>query len=132
DEIHNIIGAGAAEGSIDAANILKPQLSRGEIQLMGATTVAEYRRYIEKDSALERRFQSVLVEEPSDEESVQILRGILPRYEQHHGVKITEEAIQAAVRLSRRYLPDRFLPDKAIDLMDEAAAQVSQQVSSRP
>ena len=132
DEIHNIIGAGAAEGSIDAANILKPQLSRGEIQLMGATTVAEYRRYIEKDSALERRFQSVLVEEPSDEESVQILRGILPRYEQHHGVKITEEAVQAAVRLSRRYLPDRFLPDKAIDLMDEAAAQVSQQVSSRP
>ena len=124
DEIHNIIGAGAAEGSIDAANILKPQLSRGEIQLMGATTVAEYRRYIEKDSALERRFQSVLVEEPSDEESVQILRGILPRYEQHHGVKITEEAVQAAVRLSRRYLPDRFLPDKAIDLMDEAASRV--------
>ncbi len=104
DEIHNIIGAGAAEGSIDAANILKPQLSRGEIQLMGATTIAEYRRYIEKDCALERRFQSVLVEEPSDEQSVQILRGILPRYEQHHGVKITEEAVRAAVRLSRRYL----------------------------
>lgn len=132
DEIHNIIGAGAAEGSIDAANILKPQLSRGEIQLMGATTVAEYRRYIEKDSALERRFQSVLVEEPSEEEAVQILRGILPRYEQHHSVTISEEAIHAAVRLSRRYLSDRFLPDKAIDLMDEAAAKVSQQDFSKP
>ena len=123
DEIHNIIGAGAAEGSIDAANILKPQLSRGEIQLMGATTVAEYRRYIEKDSALERRFQKVNVEEPDDSQTVRILRGILPRYEQHHGVHITEEAVQAAVRLSRRYLNDRFLPDKAIDLMDEAAAK---------
>ena len=132
DEIHNIIGAGSAEGSIDAANILKPQLSRGEIQLMGATTIEEYRRHIEKDSALARRFQSVLVEEPSDEDSVRILRGILPRYEQHHGVKITEEAVQAAVRLSRRYLPERFLPDKAIDLMDEAAAKVSQQVSCQP
>lgn len=132
DEIHNIIGAGAAEGSIDAANILKPQLSRGEIQLMGATTVAEYRRYIEKDSALERRFQKVNVEEPDDSQAVRILRGILPRYEQHHGVHITEEAVQAAVRLSRRYLHDRFLPDKAIDLMDEAAAKVCQQSFSQP
>ena len=125
DEIHNIIGAGAAEGSIDAANILKPQLSRGEIQLMGATTVAEYRRYIEKDSALERRFQKVNVEEPDDSQTVRILRGILPRYEQHHGVHITEEAVQAAVRLSRRYLNDRFLPDKAIDLIDEAASRLN-------
>lgn len=132
DEIHNIIGAGAAEGSIDAANILKPQLSRGEIQLMGATTIAEYRRYIEKDSALERRFQSVLVEEPSEEQAIQILRGILPRYEQHHGVHITEEAIGAAVRLSRRYLSERFLPDKAIDLMDEASAKVAQQDCCKP
>lgn len=132
DEIHNIIGAGAAEGSIDAANILKPQLSRGEIQLMGATTVAEYRRYIEKDSALERRFQKVNVEEPDDSQTVRILRGILPRYEQHHGVHITEEAVQAAVRLSRRYLNDRFLPDKAIDLMDEASAKVCQQSVSQP
>lgn len=132
DEIHNIIGAGAAEGSIDAANILKPQLSRGEIQLMGATTVAEYRRYTEKDSALERRFQKVNVEEPDDSQTVRILRGILPRYEQHHGVHITEEAVQAAVRLSRRYLNDRFLPDKAIDLMDEAAAKVCQQSVSQP
>lgn len=132
DEIHNIIGAGAAEGSIDAANILKPQLSRGEIQLMGATTIAEYRRYIEKDSALERRFQSVLVEEPSEEQAIQILRGILPRYEQHHGVHITEEAIGASVRLSRRYLSERFLPDKAIDLMDEASAKVAQQDCCKP
>ena len=132
DELHNIIGAGAAEGSIDAANILKPQLSRGEIQVMGATTVAEYRRYIEKDSALERRFQSVPVEEPDEEAAVRILRGILPNYEQHHGVTISEEAVEAAVRLSRRYLTERFLPDKAIDLMDEAAAKVSQQNFSQP
>ena len=126
DEIHNIIGAGAAEGSIDAANILKPQLSRGEIQLMGATTIAEYRRHIERDSALARRFQSVLVEEPTEQQTIQILRGILPRYEQHHHVHITDEALEAAVRLSRRYLTERYLPDKAIDLMDEAAAKVSQ------
>lgn len=131
DEIHNIIGAGAAEGSIDAANILKPQLSRGEIQILGATTIAEYRRYIEKDSALERRFQSVLVEEPSEEQAIRILRGILPAYEQHHNVTINEEAVEAAVRLSRRYLSERFLPDKAIDLMDEAAAKVSQQGLTR-
>ncbi len=132
DEIHNIIGAGAAEGSIDAANILKPQLSRGEIQLIGATTIAEYRKYIEKDSALERRFQSVLVEEPSEEDTIRILHGILPGYEQHHNVAICEEAVEAAVRLSRRYLNERFLPDKAIDLMDEAAAKVSQQDFSKP
>ena len=99
---------------------------------MGATTIAEYRRYIEKDSALERRFQSVLVEEPSEEQAIQILRGILPRYEQHHGVHITEEAIGAAVRLSRRYLSERFLPDKAIDLMDEASAKVAQQDCCKP
>ena len=132
DEIHNIIGAGAAEGSIDAANILKPQLSRGEIQLMGATTIAEYRRHIERDSALARRFQSVLVEEPTEQQTIQILRGILPRYEQHHHVHITDEALEAAVRLSRRYLTERYLPDKAIDLMDEAAAKVSQQECGLP
>lgn len=132
DELHNIIGAGAAEGSIDAANILKPQLSRGEIQIMGATTIEEYRRSIEKDSALERRFQSVLVEEPTLEEAESILHGILPVYEEHHDVKITDEAVSAAVRLSHRYLSERFLPDKAIDLMDEAAAQISREPSDVP
>ena len=132
DELHNIIGAGAAEGSIDAANILKPQLSRGEIQIMGATTIGEYRRHIEKDSALERRFQSVLVEEPSEEDTLKILGGILPCYEKHHGVSIAPEAVQAAVRLSTRYLSERFLPDKAIDLMDEAAAQTAQEPQQSP
>ena len=132
DEIHNIIGAGAAEGSIDAANILKPQLSRGEIQLMGATTIAEYRRHIERDSALARRFQSVLVEEPTEQQTIQILRGILPRYEQHHHVHITDEALEAAVRLSRRYLTERYLPDKAIDLIDEAASKVRLQAFTAP
>ena len=123
DEIHMISGAGAAEGAIDAANILKPALSRGELHLIGATTVDEYRKYIEKDSALERRFQPVLVHEPTVEETVAILRGLRPRYEAHHDIRITDEALTAAAELSRRYIHDRFLPDKAIDLIDEAAAR---------
>ena len=124
DEIHTIIGAGGAEGAIDASNILKPALARGEIQCIGATTIDEYRKYIEKDSALERRFQPVTVGEPTKEEAVQILKGLRDKYEAHHGVKITDDAIEAAVNLSDRYITDRFLPDKAIDLIDEAGAKV--------
>ncbi len=123
DEIHTIIGAGAAEGAIDAANILKPALARGEIQLIGATTLNEYRKYIEKDAALERRFQSVMVGEPTVEDTVEILKGLRPKYEAHHGVKISDEALVAAAKLSSRYITDRFLPDKAIDLVDEAASR---------
>ncbi len=122
DELHTIIGAGGAEGAIDASNIMKPSLARGEIQLIGATTIAEYRKYIEKDAALERRFQPVTVEEPTEEEAVRILEGIKGKYEAHHHVNITPEAVEAAVRLSARYINDRNLPDKAIDLIDEAAA----------
>lgn len=124
DEIHTMIGAGGAEGSIDAASILKPALSRGEVQLIGATTITEYRKYIEKDAALERRFQTVAVEEPTVEEAIAILKGIVHKYEQYHKVSITEEAIEAAVRLADRYISDRNLPDKAIDVIDEAAASV--------
>ena len=124
DELHTIVGAGASEGAIDAANILKPMLARGEMQIIGATTLNEYRKYIEKDSALERRFQPVTIGEPTKEESVQILMGLRDRYEAHHKVRITNEAIQAAVNLSDRYISDRFLPDKAVDLMDEAASRV--------
>ena len=123
DEIHTIVGAGAAEGAIDAANILKPLLARGEIQLVGATTLDEYRKYIEKDSALERRFSPVTVEEPSEKDTIQILKGIRDKYEAHHNVKITDEAIESAVKYSVRYINDRFLPDKAIDLIDEAASR---------
>ena len=123
DEIHTIIGAGGAEGAIDASNILKPSLARGEIQLIGATTLEEYRKHIEKDAALERRFQPVKVEEPTEEEAVDILMGLKSRYEEHHSVKITDEAVKAAVRLSKRYINDRFLPDKAIDLIDEASSR---------
>ncbi len=123
DELHTIVGAGSAEGAIDAANILKPALSRGELQVIGATTLEEYRRYIEKDSALERRFQPVMVREPTREETLAILRGLRGRYESHHRLVISDRALEAAVELSVRYLPQRFLPDKAIDLMDEAAAQ---------
>ncbi len=123
DEIHTIIGAGAAEGAIDAANILKPALARGEIQLIGATTLNEYRKYIEKDAALERRFQSVMVGEPSIDDTVEILKGLRPKYEAHHGVKISDDALIAAAKLSSRYITDRFLPDKAIDLVDEAASR---------
>ncbi len=125
DELHTIVGAGAAEGAIDAANILKPSLARGEFQCVGATTIQEYRKYVEKDAALERRFQPITVDEPSQEESVAILKGLRDRYEAHHGVKISDDAIEAAVRLSARYISDRFLPDKAIDLIDEAASRVN-------
>ena len=123
DELHTIVGAGAAEGAIDASNILKPSLARGELQLIGATTITEYRKYIEKDAALERRFQPVTVGEPSVEETCSILKGIRDKYEAHHGVKITDEALEAAAKLSERYITDRFLPDKAIDLIDEAASK---------
>ncbi len=123
DEIHTIIGAGGAEGAIDASNILKPSLARGELQLIGATTREEYRKYIEKDAALERRFQPVVVEEPNEEQSIAILKGLRPKYEEHHKVTITDDALVAAVRLSARYINDRFLPDKAIDLIDEAASK---------
>ena len=124
DEMHTLVGAGAAEGSIDAANILKPALSRGEIQVIGATTLTEYKKYIEKDSALERRFQTIMVNEPSAKDAISILKGIRNKYEEFHCAKITDEAIKAAVKISQRYITDRFLPDKAIDLMDEAAAKV--------
>ena len=124
DELHTIIGAGGAEGALDASNILKPSLSRGEIQLIGATTLEEYRKYIEKDAALERRFQPVTVEEPSEEETLEILEGLRPYYEQHHGVAIEDSALEAAVKMSVRYINDRFLPDKAIDIIDEAASKV--------
>ncbi len=124
DEIHTIVGAGGAEGAIDASNILKPSLARGEIQCIGATTIDEYRKYIEKDAALERRFQPVTVGEPSKEEAILVLRGLRDKYEAHHGVKITDDALEAAVNLSDRYITDRFLPDKAIDLIDEAGAKV--------
>ena len=124
DEIHTIVGAGASEGGFDASNILKPALARGEIQVIVATTIDEYRQYIEKDAALERRFQPVIINEPSIEEAKQILYGLREKYEAHHRVKITDSAIEAAVELSARYITDRFLPDKAIDLMDEAASKV--------
>ena len=124
DELHTIIGAGSAEGSADAANILKPALARGDFQVIGATTINEYRKYIEKDAALERRFQPVHVGEPTEEEAVQILEGLKDRYEAHHKVQITDEAIESAVKLSSRYIADRYLPDKAIDLVDEAASRV--------
>jgi len=132
DELHTLVGSGAAEGSIDGANILKPALSRGELQCVGATTINEYRKYIEKDAALERRFQPVMVGEPSEEDALQILSGLRDKYEAHHRVQIADEALEAAVRLSARYLPDRFLPDKAIDLMDEAASKIRLQTYTAP
>lgn len=132
DELHTLIGAGGAEGAIDASNILKPSLARGEIQLIGATTIEEYRKYIEKDAALERRFQPVTVEEPSEEEAIGILKGIAPGYEEHHHVRILPEALEAAVKLSNRYINDRKLPDKAIDLMDEAGAAVRMRTLQAP
>ena len=130
DEMHTLIGAGAAEGAIDAANILKPALSRGEIQVIGATTLDEYRKYVEKDSALERRFQSVIIEEPTIEESIEIIKGLKPKYEDHHKLIISDEAIDAAVKLSSKYITDRFLPDKAIDVLDEASSKVRLKVST--
>ena len=130
DEMHTLIGAGAAEGAIDAANILKPALSRGEIQVIGATTLDEYRKYVEKDSALERRFQSVIIDEPTEDESIEIIKGLKPKYEEHHKLIISDEAIVAAVKLSNKYITDRFLPDKAIDVIDEASSKVRLKVST--
>ncbi len=132
DELHTLVGAGAAQGAVDAANILKPALARGELRTIGATTLDEYRKYIEKDPALERRFQPVLVAEPSVEDTISILRGLKERYEVHHGVRITDSAIVAASQLSDRYISDRFLPDKAIDLVDEAASRLRLEIDSMP
>ena len=132
DELHTMVGAGKAEGAIDAGNMLKPALARGELHCIGATTLDEYRKYIEKDAALERRFQKVLVDEPSVEATIAILRGLQERYELHHGVEITDPAIVAAAELSHRYITDRFLPDKAIDLIDEAAARIKMEIDSKP
>src|SRR5213592_4191740 len=132
DELHTMVGAGKAEGAIDAGNMLKPALARGELHCVGATTLDEYRKYIEKDAALERRFQKVMVDEPSVEATIAILRGLQERYEIHHGVEITDPAIVAAAELSQRYITDRFLPDKAIDLVDEAAARIKMEIDSKP
>src|SRR5487761_2517203 len=132
DELHTMVGAGKAEGAMDAGNMLKPALARGELHCVGATTLDEYRKYIEKDAALERRFQKVLVDEPSVEDTIAILRGLKERYEVHHGVDITDPAIVAAAELSHRYITDRFLPDKAIDLIDEAAARIKMEIDSKP
>jgi ATP-dependent Clp protease ATP-binding subunit ClpC len=132
DELHTIVGAGSAEGAMDASNIIKPALSRGELQCVGATTLNEYRKYIEKDAALERRFQPIKVEAPTVEEAVQILKGLRPKYEAHHKAKLTDEALEAAVRLSDRYITGRLLPDKAIDVMDEACARARINSMTRP
>ena len=132
DEMHTVVGAGATQGSMDASNLLKPALARGQLRCIGATTIDEYRQYIEKDKALERRFQQVYVGEPSPEDTVSILRGLKPRYELHHGVRIRDEALLASAKLSSRYLPDRFLPDKAIDLVDEACAKLKNELTSKP
>ena len=132
DEFHTLVGAGAAEGAVDAANILKPPLARGELQCIGATTLDDYRKYVERDAALERRFQPVLVEEPSTDDTLEILRGIKSRYEEHHQLEITDEALKAAVNLASRYIPDRYLPDKAIDIIDEAASRVRIRYGTRP
>mmetsp|Transcript_65415 Transcript_65415/g.96815 ORF Transcript_65415/g.96815 Transcript_65415/m.96815 type:complete len:987 (-) Transcript_65415:48-3008(-) len=132
DEMHTVVGAGASEGSMDASNLLKPALARGELRCIGATTTDEYRKFIEKDKALERRFQQVMIDQPSAEDTVSILRGLKPRYEVHHGVRIRDEALLAAAKLSHRYIPDRFLPDKAIDLVDEACAKLKNQLTSKP
>ncbi|HFD87313.1 MAG TPA: AAA family ATPase, partial [Gammaproteobacteria bacterium] len=132
DELHTMVGAGASEGSMDASNMLKPALARGELHCIGATTLDEYRKYIEKDAALERRFQKVVIDEPSVEDTIAILRGLKERYEVHHGVDITDPAIVAAATLSHRYIPDRQLPDKAIDLIDEAASRIRMEIDSKP
>ena len=130
--MHTIVGAGKADGAMDASNLLKPALARGELHCIGATTLDEYRKHVEKDAALARRFQPVFVNEPSVEDTISILRGLKDKYEQHHGVRITDGAIVAAATLSHRYITDRFLPDKAIDLVDEAAARLKMQVDSKP
>ena len=132
DELHTVVGAGAAEGAMDASNLLKPMLARGELHTIGATTLDEYRKHIEKDAALERRFQPVLVDEPTVEDTISILRGLRERYEVHHGVRITDSALVAAATLSHRYISDRFLPDKAIDLVDEAASRLRMEIDSMP
>ena len=132
DEIHTVVGAGATQGAMDAGNLLKPMLARGELRCIGATTLDEYRKYIEKDAALERRFQQVYVDQPTIEDTVSILRGLKERYEVHHGVKISDSALVAAASLSTRYISDRFLPDKAIDLVDEAAAKLKMEITSKP
>ncbi len=132
DEIHTLVGAGGGEGAMDAANILKPALARGELRAIGATTLNEYQKYLEKDKALERRFQKVMVNEPDTQDAISILRGLKERYETHHKVRIKDEAIIAAVELSQRYISDRFLPDKAIDLMDEAASKLRMEMDSVP
>ena len=132
DEIHTLVGAGKGEGAMDAANILKPALARGELRSIGATTLDEYQKYFEKDKALERRFQIVMVDEPDEESAIAILRGLKERYENHHKVKILDEAVIAAVQLSERYITDRFLPDKAIDLIDEAASKLRLEIDSVP
>ena len=132
DELHTIVGAGSAEGAMDASNIIKPALSRGELQCVGATTLNEYRKYIEKDAALERRFQTVKVDAPTIEEAIQILKGLRPKYEAHHKAKLTDEALETAVKLSDRYITGRFLPDKAIDVMDEAGARARIGAMTRP
>ncbi len=132
DELHTLVGAGAAQGAVDASNMLKPALARGELHCIGATTLDEYRKHIEKDAALERRFQPIVVGEPTVEDTISILRGLKERYEQHHNVKIQDSAIVAAATLSHRYITDRFLPDKAIDLVDEAASQLKIEIDSMP
>src|SRR5207248_581397 len=132
DELHTLVGAGAAEGAIDAANLLKPALARGELRAIGATTLDEYRKHIEKDAALERRFQPVLVDQPSVEDTISILRGLREKYEVHHGVRIKDGALVAAAVMSNRYIADRFLPDKAIDLVDEAGAKLRTEIDSMP
>ena len=132
DELHMLVGAGAAEGAVDAANILKPSLARGEFQCVGATTLDEYRKHIERDAALERRFQPIVVEEPSVEETIEILKGIKEKYEEHHKLTIDDEALKAAAELASRYVSDRFLPDKAIDLVDEASSRVRIRRSATP
>ena len=132
DELHTVVGAGAAEGAMDASNLLKPMLARGELHTIGATTLDEYRKHIEKDAALERRFQPVFVDQPTVEETISILRGLRERYEVHHGVRITDSALVAAATLSNRYITERFLPDKAIDLVDEAASRLRMEIDSMP
>ena len=130
DELHTLVGAGAAEGAIDASNMLKPALARGELQCIGATTLNEYRKYIEKDGALERRFQMITVDEPSVDETVQIIKGLRDKYEAHHRVRITDDAIVASAQLSHRYISGRFLPDKAIDLIDEAGSRTRLRITT--
>ena len=130
--MHTLVGAGKTDGAMDAANLIKPALARGELHCIGATTLDEYRKYVEKDAALARRFQPVMVEEPTVEDSISILRGIKEKYELHHGVRISDSALVAAATLSQRYISDRFLPDKAIDLVDEAASRLRMEVDSKP